>query len=131
MLRNNNSYVPLMHSNQNTFDIEVQPHVPQNMKGTMIMCVGSRKNPKAHAVEFKPGAHVNPAHFSFNYTDADRSSIVVSLYNRKSFFSEDVKIGHVDIPISEFDPNAPDTKELQLQGTGSKVVLQAMRTESF
>lgn len=131
MLHNNNSYVPLMQSNHNTFEIDIQPQVPKNVKGTCILCVGSRKYPKAHTVEFKPGARVNPAHFQFNYTDADRSSIVVSLYNRKNFFSSDVKIGHVDVPISDFDPNAPNTKELPIKGTDSKVVLNAMRTENF
>lgn len=133
MLADRDQYVPLMHSNQNTFDvnIDVEGNSQPDLKGLMILYIGSSKNKRSHAIEFKAGSKVTPQNYKFKYTDPEQSKIVLSLYNRKSFWTEDVEIGHMDIPVSEFSTDGFETKEIQFKNRGPKLMIHGSRTENF
>lgn len=133
MLRNNDGYEPLISSTNNTIDLDIQPVTNKfsGIKGLMMLYVGSPKNAKKHVIEFKPGDKINPTHYKFAYNNADNSKVVLSLYNRRSFWADDVEIGKTTIPLSEFACDAADTKEVDIDNRGTKVVINAVRSENF
>ena len=133
MIKNQGEYMPLIDSNINTFDLSVNIHEDRfsHMKGMMILYIGSQKNMRSHAIEFKAGSKVPSKNYKFKYVDAERSSIVLSLYNRKSFWSEDEQIGQLNIPLCDFNVYNTDTREIQFQNNGPKMTIQASRKEMF
>ncbi|EAY04693.1 hypothetical protein TVAG_474910 [Trichomonas vaginalis G3] len=133
MIKNQGEYMPLIDSNINTFDLSVNIHEDRfsHMKGMMILYIGSQKNMRSHAIEFKAGSKVPSKNYKFKYVDAERSSIVLSLYNRKSFWSEDEQIGQLSIAVADFDPSSPETKEIKFENNGPKMTIQASRNENF
>ncbi|EAY05619.1 hypothetical protein TVAG_263890 [Trichomonas vaginalis G3] len=133
MLRSN-GYEQLLGSNSNNeFKLSVSAVNTNGCanKGTLKLCVGSSKNFNKNAQEFKVGSKPEAKEYNFSYNNAHRSSNVIALYNRKSFWAEDQQIGKAEIPLDNFDPNSPCTREIQLGENGPKVVLHATRNENF
>ncbi|EAY07098.1 hypothetical protein TVAG_342620 [Trichomonas vaginalis G3] len=126
-------YEKLLSSDKNNFKLSVSAVNPNGCtrEGTYTLCVGSHKNFKKNAQEFKVGQRLKETQYNFNYTNAKRSSIVIALYNRKNFWSEDQELGKTEITLDNFDANSPCTREVQLGTNGPRVILHAQRTENF
>ncbi|EAX97280.1 hypothetical protein TVAG_025160 [Trichomonas vaginalis G3] len=126
-------YETLLGSSNNNFKVSVSSVNPKGCarEGTFTLCVGSHKNFKKNVQEFKAGERLNKAEYNFNYTNPHNSSIVIALYNRRSFWAEDQEIGRTEIPLDNFDANSPCTREVQLGKNGPSVIVHAQRTENF
>ncbi|EAY04695.1 hypothetical protein TVAG_474930 [Trichomonas vaginalis G3] len=133
MISKQSEYMPLNDANKNTLDfsINVQEDRFSKLHGLMFLYIGSPKHCKNHVIEFKPGTRVQSKNYKFTYGDVERSSIILSLYNRKSFWSQDEKIGELKIPVCDFDSYSFDTREIQFDNHGPKMTIQGLRNESF
>lgn len=129
----NSGYEQLLCSNGNQFKLSVTAVNTNGCanQGTLKLCVGSQKNFTKNAQEFKVGAKPQSTEYNFQYQNPHRSSIVIALYNRKSFWSDNKQIGKAEITLDNFDINSPCTREVQLGENGPKVILQATRNENF
>lgn len=131
MLRNDPFECSLLEeTSMNKFNVAVRSVNTPQQNGKYFVYVGSTKNPKYHCVEYQAGKRINDQPVSFSYTDPNRSSIVISLFNRKSFWAEDQKVGECEIPISDFPKQKSNYKEVQFSN-GQKVLIQTDRIESW
>lgn len=132
MLRND-GYEQLLTQTNNEFKLSVSAVNPNGCakEGTLTLCVGSAKNFKRNQQEFKVGQRPMGTEYNFQYTNPHRSSIVIALYNRKSFWSQDQELGKTEITLDKFDANYPCEREVQLGENGPRVMIRAQRTENF
>ncbi|EAX95371.1 hypothetical protein TVAG_425550 [Trichomonas vaginalis G3] len=127
-----NSYEPLMPcNNMNMFKITVTSLPTNNFDGKCFIYVGPAKNKRSHVFEFESGKRSQSNQFEFSYTDPKRSSICLTMVNRKSFWSDDRKLGETELLISDFSTAKPEVKEIQLSNNGPKVLIRTQRVEMY
>lgn len=125
-----NKYEKLLGNSFNQFNISVSSVLGSMNNGKYTVYIGSAKNPYYHTVDCGSGKKVNSKPVSFTYTDAAKSKVVISLFNKKSFWGNEQKIGEAEILISDFERDQ-NIREISFANNGPKVMIHAERLESY